>query len=421
MTLSRRGFALAAAMALFGTTAARGAVYSLQAVQVNDEPIAGTNSVSVCPGDTIVTEIFISDWSADGEVLQVWQAQFEDLSFLSGTTGNVLPVGWDAPVPFPGCFSDDDCGEGLHCHLGCSSIDFPGKCIGPDHDPEPWAFIDQNRPNYVYAGSVSLPAVDTCTFGYRFGSLFFSGPSPVYEAPPKYGGTMTLLVSKDASGTFDVAFSPGPGTFMKQATGEAILPIELEGLAIVVSGGDGAPCRLAESDPPNCAIDPRQPSEPNGSGGAGWDRISLAFGGDVSSLTAADFEVDDFTPSPPQIQEVIPESGGEILTLAFDRRIRLGRWTCVTYLLRPKTTCVGSLPGDVDNDGTSRAADVSLLIEHLNGTRNPPLPVRRCDINRSGTCSAADLLRVIDLLNGGDAYDGWLDRSIFPTDCPSTQ
>jgi hypothetical protein len=82
---------------------------------------------------------------------------------------------------------------------------------------------------------------------------------------------------------------------------------------------------------------------------------------------------------------------------------------------------VGFLPGDVDGSGTSNADDVSLLIEHLRGALDPPLPTWQCDVDRSGRCTAADLLRAIDLLNGGDDYDAWLGRSIFPADCPSTQ
>ena len=53
---------------------------------------------------------------------------------------------------------------------------------------------------------------------------------------------------------------------------------------------------------------------------------------------------------------------------------------------------------------------------------NPSLAPWQCDLNRSGGCTAADLLRAIDLLNGGgDSYDEWLDRTIFPPDCPSAQ
>jgi hypothetical protein len=285
------------------------------------------------------------------------------------------------------------------------------------------AFMDSGRPDYVYAGSVSLPAVDTCSPGpnYRYGSLYFSGPEPVYDPPPKYGGTLILEASKDASGTFSIAIDPGKGTFMKDENRENIEPIELLPLTVDISAGDGPPCRVAGSDPPNCAIDPGQPSAPDGTGVAGWDRLSLRFSDDARMLTANDFDVDDLTPSPPQIEEIIASETGETLTLVFDRRIRLGRWTCVTYLPRPKTTCIGSLPGDVGGDGTHETTDIALLVDHLNGSLAEPLPTWRCDVNRSGKCTGADLLRAIDLRHGGDAYDNWLGRTIFPAACPSEQ
>ncbi len=422
MTLSRRCFALAITMSLLSVTVAQGGVLALKAVKVNDEVIAPTDTVDVCPGDTVETEILLSDWSANGEQLVLWQVQLDSEGYVSGSEGTVLPHGYDAPLIVQECKSDVDCSEGLHCDFGCGSV-IDGRCVGPDYDPPPGAFIDTLRADYVYAGSISIPGVDLCATGpnYRYGALYFSGPSPVYAPPPKYGGTLILDVSKDASGTFVIAFLPGTQTLMKDENNHNILPLELQSLAVNVATGGGLPCRLAESDPPNCAIDPRQPSSPSGANTAGWDRISLTFDSDTSGLSEADFEVDDLTPSPPQIQTLTPSPTGETLTVVFDRRIRTGRWTCVTYLLRPKTTCVGFLPGDIDGNGTSNAEDVSLLIEHINGTLDPPLATWQCDLDRSGNCTAADLLRAIDLLNGGDGYDEWLGRSIFPVGCPSVQ
>jgi len=428
MTLSRRCFALAVTLAFLVPVSAHAAVVALKAVQINDEPIGQTDTVNVCPGDTIVAEILLSDWSASGEQLKIWQAELDPQRFASGTAGLVLPLGWDAGLEASECAVDDDCEVGSRCNLPACCLDPPyctlSFCVGPDHDPEAGAFIDNTRPDYVFTGTVSLPAIDTCTGGkpgYRYGALVFSGAMPTYAAPPKYGGTLILVVSKDASGTFEIGFSPGAGTFMKDENSAAILPLEVQNLTVDVSAGGGPPCRLAESDPPNCAIDSSQPSEPSGAGDTGWDRISLSFDSDASSLTTDDFEVDDLTISPPLIDTLIPSDAGKTLTLVFDRLIRLGRWTCITYLPRNRTTCIGSQPGDIDGDGTTDTTDISLLVEHLSGNADPPLADWQCDIDLSGMCTGADLLRAIDLANGADSYDAWLDRTIFPADCPSAQ
>jgi len=285
MTLGRRCFAFAVIPALFTTTTAQAAVFALRAVQINDVPITAASSVNVCPGDTIVTEIHLSDWSGGGERLKIWQAELDAQRFASGTTGLVLPLGWDAGLDTPDCAVDGDCADGLQCTVASCTAGF---CVGPDHEPEAGAFIDTSRPDYVFTGTVSLPARDLCgggTPGYRFGALVFSGAMPMYVAPPKYAGTLILVVAKDASGTFEIGFSSGEGTFLKDENGVSIFPRELQNLTVDVSAGGGVPCRLAESDPPNCAIDPRQPSDPGGVEPTGWDRISLSFDSDASGLT----------------------------------------------------------------------------------------------------------------------------------------
>jgi hypothetical protein len=394
--------------------AAQAGVYSLKAVRVNERSITPTDTVAVCPGDTIMAEVYLSEWSPAGQGLETWQAQLEPDSIVSGSAGVLLPLGWDAALDAPECTTDGDCAEGLHCETRI--------CVGPDHDPDIGAYIDPLRPNYVYASVSDIYAVDNSSLvrGYRYGGTVMSGTLPIYAPPPKYGGTLILVVSDDAQGTFEISFLAGPGTFMKDDAGDDILPIQLQSLFVITSGPDAPPCHIVSSDPGNCAIDPLQPSNPDGSDPAGWAEISLTFDGNASDVTMADFSVDDSLPGPPEVQSLTVSPAGDTVTLTFDRRIRLGRWTCVTFIPRDEMVCIGALPGDVDGDGTSDSADVGLLIDELKGTLDPPLTTCRCDIDRSGTCRPPDLLREIDLLNGGDTYNPWLGGSIFPG-CPSVR
>ncbi|RME36245.1 MAG: hypothetical protein D6788_11995 [Planctomycetota bacterium] len=167
----------------------------------------------------------------------------------------------------------------------------------------------------------------------------------------------------------------------------------------------------------NCSTDGREPSAPDGTP-EGIDSISLDFTGDPSPLQASDFVV---TVVPggtgvtvPSVIAVAPS--GTRATLTLSSPIPAGQWTCINVIGQPERACIGSLPGDVDDNGTTEAADVPILVDCVtNGT----CALLRCDTDRSGACGAADILRLIDLLNGGGNYDVWLDTQIGGT-CPST-
>ncbi|MGB2985451.1 MAG: hypothetical protein WBE26_06165, partial [Phycisphaerae bacterium] len=82
--------------------------------------ITPTNNLSVNPGDIVMAEIFASDWSPEGQALKAWQATISFHTFLSGTRGMILPLGWDRPVNPVACTSDEDCAEGESCYFGCT-------------------------------------------------------------------------------------------------------------------------------------------------------------------------------------------------------------------------------------------------------------------------------------------------------------
>jgi hypothetical protein len=167
----------------------------------------------------------------------------------------------------------------------------------------------------------------------------------------------------------------------------------------------GVPCELAAvepTSPPDCAIDARQPSEPDGTSPCGWDSLTFHFA-HPCPLGVAEYSVRQVPEGPPPIAiagiaQVAPDS----ISVSFDRRISKQRWTCVTY--GGQEICIGSLPGDVNADGVSSPVDILAVIDNLNERVVPPYPPWQCDVNCSNLCEPADILRVVDLLNGAGVY-----------------
>ncbi len=192
--------------------------------------------------------------------------------------------------------------------------------------------------------------------------------------------------------------------------------------------GPDVPCEaetcdlwVAGSVPPDCGIDARQPSEPDGSDTAVAQSITIIFNRRVADLRPEDFTVEVF-PGPATIPVVLLVTiDEEVATLYLNQPLVPQRWTCFTHTDSGIRTCVGVLPADVNGDGMSNGDDVGALIDHLNGLADPPLGLWQCDTNRSGVCTPADLLRAIDLLNGADVYEpGWMDATFVDNEpCPN--
>ena len=224
---------------------------SLQAVRINDVAITPSNSITVIPGDTIVAEIFVSDWSPSGERLMAYQTSLSRDAFVSGTGGSVLPLGWDAPITSA---DDISCGP---LNPPCPA-EFPvcevffgehGFCIGLNHDPAKGVFIGSpsgalpNRPDWVFinpntgASFVSLTVVDFRSPLIRYGAFLFgtsaAGDAQTYAPPPKYCGTLWLEVSNDASGTFSFEIDPTDSLLIHERI-IRIRPLTLIGLAIEI-------------------------------------------------------------------------------------------------------------------------------------------------------------------------------------------
>ncbi|MGB2984363.1 MAG: hypothetical protein WBE26_00655, partial [Phycisphaerae bacterium] len=179
---------------------------------------------------------------------------------------------------------------------------------------------------------------------------------------------------------------------------------------------------IVSSDPPDCTIDARQPSEPDGSNPDGWDSIDMTFSGVASGVLPEHFTVELFPGSVdvpvvdvPVINAVNPTADPTTVTLALNVLIPPGHWTCFTHTSSSTQVCLGYLPADVNGDATAAISDILAVIDCLNDIA--PCEIWQCDVDRSDVCASADILRVIDLLNGADQYNAWRDGGLDV--CPS--
>jgi hypothetical protein len=202
--------------------------------------------------------------------------------------------------------------------------------------------------------------------------------------------------------------------------------VSFDGINQAIDGEQCITHCAGSSDPPNCAIDARQPSGPayldplhpelGCSNPAGWDTIQMTVTWNTAGIGADDFNV-TVTPdgTQPPIRDVTVV--GQTVTIHLDSIIPTGKWTCVEHTACQEMVCIGYLPADVNCDRTAGPVDILGVIDNLNGQVQPAYPIWQCDVDRSGVCGPADILRVIDLLNGADCLDTWLGRTL--PECPS--
>lgn len=410
------GLALSIVACLGATAGAQTATVSLKAVQINDKVITPTGSVEVNPGDTITAELHGSDWSVAGDTLRAYQIAIGVDSITGGDSGSITPLGWHNPRPDLPCTTDADCSDGLTCFFDDGR---PRFCAGPDHDPAQGAFIDETRTDFVFFDKPTFGGVDV--INYRYGqTLAQPADCLMYDGSPRYFGTLILKADNEALGVFTIPL-PALNTYLSKCDAQLspIEPLTRESLTITVTP---AGWQVVDSDPPNCAIDARQPTPPDGDPAQGWKSVALRLGAvDTSHVTLADFRIDeDPVSSEPIEPESLSPNDPEVgwTTVHFSRPAAVGRWTCISLVDAPEQeVCLGSLPADVDGNAMGHPEDVSTLIEQINGLLDPPLELWQCDIDRSGRCAPSDILRVVDLLGGAEAYDAWVGRSL-PA-CPS--
>jgi hypothetical protein len=381
--------------------------------------------ITASPGDEIVTEIFGSNWSPMGQHLLSWSFAIEGEVY--GDT-IVLPKGVDNPQLDCNCVDDADCIE-IDCDEGAAPVcwDLRLICAGPDQDPTVGAFIDIARSDYVFFGCTDFPTVDLISHtdpGYRYSStVFLDLPcAPVYSVP-KYFGTLKLIVQDDACDPFTVSIQSSSSSTLMLVRENSLLiePLDTEGLTVNVVGE--CPCdEIISMTPAECSVDPRQPSEPNGTPLYGWDSMELKFrlpGCRTETLGLEDFAVTQIPSGFPRIGIASLEPNGRFLTVRFSRTIVPKRWTCLDFFPDEggsQRLCLGSLPGDADDDREALAEDVPSVVGCVDET-DVPCDTLRCDMDRSGRCAPADILRVIDLLRGAEDYDVFEGTTLPGTEC----
>jgi len=343
--------------------AAQTTTLSVEATAINGKPLASGRSgqIVASPGDIIEVKFWIRDWSPHGEILRSYQVTLDPVSFTSGPSGQIAPVGYDET----GTKSNEDN-----------------------------SFIDESDPDFVHRGEHIIPLVQAIGTEYKWISVVFdsnSGPVSNQDGTKKSCATIRLQVSKDARGKFTIAPIKDPElTLFNDPKNNRIVPLDFEPLTIVVPEA-GKWARITSSIPPSGAIDARVGTDPHESN---WSTITLISDGDASSVSPGDFKVEDGTNNPPTTKAIRTEGSQVIVNL--DHGIRDGRWTTVTHRPSGSTTRIGYLPGDVNNNGTRDTGDLLPLIESLNEKGKRPL--FQTDLDADGTMSSQDLVKLIDLL-----------------------
>jgi probable HAF family extracellular repeat protein len=165
---------------------------------------------------------------------------------------------------------------------------------------------------------------------------------------------------------------------------------------------------IASSNPPNGAIDARQPTDLDGTNPQGWDMLTLTFDGPACDLGPDAFSVSTSGGLTPNVMMTM--GNGNDVTLYLDNQIPVGEWTDVEHDGSGSEVQLGYLPADVNGDGTSSPVDILAVIDSLNGVT--PRPIYSSDADRSGIEAPPDILRVVDLLNGAGAFDSWNGQTL---------
>lgn len=175
---------------------------------------------------------------------------------------------------------------------------------------------------------------------------------------------------------------------------------------------------ITSSYPPDCAIDARQPHDPeNPALQFGWTSVELTFSGSIAIDSALNLETTESGGDgiPPSV-DAITAIASDRLRIDFASSIEPGAWTCVFHVNSGTRACIGYLPGDVDGDGSTTPVDILRLIDGMGWNVWPPYELWQADIDRSGVITPSDLLRELELINGTQGFDPWLGITL--PECP---
>lgn len=216
------------------------------------------------------------------------------------------------------------------------------------------------------------------------------------------------------------ALAPGGGfdirsisSFGRDASGELyVCDLDDGEVFKIVLATPPLPVVVVTSDPPNGAIDARQPSEPDGTRPAGWRVIQMMFDGPAPCLSLTDFYVAQTGGTLPAPSVVAVEAvSARAAHIWLSGPIEVRAWTTMAHVASGTGVRVGWFPGDVNADGTSNPKNPLALLDALNGVVSP-LPIWSMDVDRSGAAAPVDVLRVIDLLGGANTYERHLHATL---------
>lgn len=412
----------------------------------------GTNNLEVLGGDIIEVELFLSRWVDELPAgVRLFQVTLDVKGLVSRDNGTALPLGWCVPV------NKLECTDSSSCPPSYPLCDPFWGCTCAGHEPDLGAFIAISRADYLLNGLDSIFAVATSSLGFRYFGLAVESVGVPDPGIPLYLGSLTLMVSANACGTFTIgSLQELSSTFIadpkiESNSSNTVLPT-LNPLFLTVSDCSR---QLLSCDPKHCNVDARFAHDPlNALAKKNTERIQMSYSesvvGTCSNAPAQSCTLHSACPSggtcvgaldleisllPVVSGDILPtvvsitadEVNPNIATVDFSRRIQQTRWTCVRDRGSNKRCCIGSLPADVDNNRVSQLGDSLAIWRNLDGQMNPVLAVEKCDTDRSSQCLPADVLMVVDLLTGADAFVPVSGHSLPPFyvppqpnyDCPN--
>jgi hypothetical protein len=373
---------------------AQAPTYSLEVAAINGMPVTPRlSSIEVEQGDVITVEVFLRNWSVSGVPLKAYQFAFDSSGYTSGFSGNVHPRDFATTTQMP---------------VPCTSTD----TAGPENTAN--AFIDTSRPDFVHAALNPYFAVGTRRCGYRYGSAVPTAGPTSLAGVKKYCGTLILMASADATGTFTVRLDRNTDSrsFLRSgfAGGEPtpIEPLSFEDLTILVV--PEIDLNIMTSDPPDESIDARYHTSLDGATPLGTDSVALNFNKPPIGLMPGDFLL-AADPAGHSVTILEVMTNANTATLSLDEQLPAGKWMMITHNdFTPTNTRIGILPGDVSNDGECTVDDVETLVLALNN--GVVLTERQRDIDRSLAFNPQDLIAEMNLLIGAGAFDAWLGESL---------
>lgn len=350
---------------LSATALAQSPTFSLEAISVNGNSLPHpVHRIVVAPSDQLTLQVFIRDWSPQGERVRAYQAELDIQGFSSGENGTIQPVELAA-----------------------------FRLAGKDNTEN--AFIDEKHPMDIHSNLHCIRLTDTRNApGYRWLSVVIDttqAPESPQDGTKFYAGTVKMEVSEDASGVFTLGFMENQGsTGMMDDNNAPIQPVSYESLLIEVKK-ELLALRIVSCEPPTGSIDARL----NESNHNHTTTITLQFQSDVENIQAGDFLLTDDSNHPPHVKRV--STNGKKVMLTLNRYLRQGVWTNIEFRKTSQRISIAALAGDINNDGQRNTRDQATLEAVLNGQQS--LSLYRTDLDRNDRLTSQDMALLIHLLS----------------------